>query len=85
MASELPNHFSLSKLIRPNIASLKPYRCARDDYDQGVLLDANENALGSALASASASGDPCQSISTFCFTRLQTERVAFAALPIMTC
>lgn len=33
-------------LARPNILSLQPYRCARDDYDEGILLDANENSLG---------------------------------------
>ncbi|POM74045.1 Histidinol-phosphate transaminase [Phytophthora palmivora] len=36
-------------LIRPNILALTPYRCARDDYDQGILLDANENSLGPPL------------------------------------
>ena len=35
-----------ARLARPNILSLKPYRCARDDYDSGILLDANENAIG---------------------------------------
>jgi len=35
-----------SRLARPNILALKPYRCARDDYDSGILLDANENSLG---------------------------------------
>eukprot|EP00956_Cyclotella_meneghiniana_P024103 scaffold48075_cov39-Cyclotella_meneghiniana.AAC.5 len=35
-------------LARPNILSLHPYRCARDDYDSGILLDANENAYGPA-------------------------------------
>jgi len=45
----LPSHFSLEPLIRPNILALTPYRCARDDYSAGVLLDANENAIGSAL------------------------------------
>ena len=35
-----------ASLARPNILSLQPYRCARDDYDQGILLDANENSLG---------------------------------------
>jgi histidinol-phosphate aminotransferase len=34
------------RLARPNILSLTPYRCARDDYDQGILLDANENSFG---------------------------------------
>jgi len=33
-------------LARPNVLTLQPYRCARDDYDSGILLDANENALG---------------------------------------
>lgn len=37
-----------SLIARPNILSLHPYRCARDDYDSGVLLDANENAYGPA-------------------------------------
>jgi histidinol-phosphate aminotransferase len=35
-----------ARLARPNILELQPYRCARDDYSEGVLLDANENALG---------------------------------------
>ncbi|KAI7902865.1 histidinol-phosphate aminotransferase [Cokeromyces recurvatus] len=43
--------FDLSKIIRPNILALKPYRCARDDYSEGILLDANENAYGPSLAS----------------------------------
>ncbi|KAL4977301.1 pyridoxal phosphate-dependent transferase [Aspergillus desertorum] len=45
--------FDLSKCVRKNILKLQPYRCARDDYkDDGtnVLLDANENAYGPALA-----------------------------------
>lgn len=37
---------NLKQLARPNILSLKPYRCARDDYCKGVLLDANENPFG---------------------------------------
>ncbi|KAG2184191.1 hypothetical protein INT44_009206 [Umbelopsis vinacea] len=48
--------FDLQKAIRPNILALQPYRCARDDYDTGVLLDANENAFGPSL-SESRSGD----------------------------
>ena len=35
-----------SRLARPNILELQPYRCARDDYSDGILLDANENAFG---------------------------------------
>ena len=41
-----PDHFDIEKVIRPNILALHPYRCARDDYNEGILLDANENALG---------------------------------------
>uniref|UniRef100_M4B6L4 histidinol-phosphate transaminase n=1 Tax=Hyaloperonospora arabidopsidis (strain Emoy2) TaxID=559515 RepID=M4B6L4_HYAAE len=47
----------VERLIRPNILALTPYRCARDDYDQGtsristgILLDANENSLGPPLS-----------------------------------
>ncbi|KAJ3286345.1 histidinol-phosphate transaminase [Rhizoclosmatium sp. JEL0117] len=40
--------FTLSRAVRPNILSLLPYRCARDDYDSGILLDANENSYGPA-------------------------------------
>lgn len=52
-----PPHFSLESIIRPNILALTPYRCARDDYSAGVLLDANENALGPALPSLSPGGE----------------------------
>ena len=38
--------FDVQALVRPNIWALQPYRCARDDYSTGVLLDANENAFG---------------------------------------
>ncbi|KAH7035501.1 pyridoxal phosphate-dependent transferase [Microdochium trichocladiopsis] len=44
--------FNLETCARPNILTLEPYRCARDDYkDNGtnVLLDANENAYGPSL------------------------------------
>ncbi|CAO3564551.1 unnamed protein product [Mortierella alpina] len=41
--------YSVKDIVRPNILALKPYRCARDDYSTGVLLDANENAYGPAL------------------------------------
>ncbi len=37
---------SIENLVRPNIRKLKPYRSARDDYESGLLLDANENSLG---------------------------------------
>lgn len=44
--------FDLSACARPNILTLCPYRCARDDYEddgKNVLLDANENAYGPSL------------------------------------
>lgn len=53
VAASKPAHFALEKLIRPNILSLQPYRCARDDYQSGILLDANENSLGHCLPSNS--------------------------------
>lgn len=43
--------FDLNTLIRPNIQNLQPYHCARDDYDSGILLDANENSFGSLVPS----------------------------------
>ena len=46
-----PVHFDIEKVIRPNILALHPYRCARDDYKDGILLDANENALGHSVLS----------------------------------
>lgn len=48
-----PPHFDIEKVIRPNILTLQPYRCARDDYSQGILLDANENSLGHTIRSKS--------------------------------
>ena len=39
----------VSALVRPNIRSLQPYRCARDDYSEGILLDANENSIGATV------------------------------------
>ncbi|KAI5955211.1 HIS5 [Candida jiufengensis] len=45
--------FELTKLVRPNILSLEPYRCARDDFKVGILLDANENTHGPALSELS--------------------------------
>nr|CCA20929.1 unnamed protein product [Albugo laibachii Nc14] len=43
---------TIESIIRPNILTLTPYRCARDDYNQGILLDANENSLGPPLSSS---------------------------------
>jgi len=49
LKSSKPAHFDIEKAIRPNILALHPYRCARDDYQSGILLDANENALGHSI------------------------------------
>lgn len=57
MSTPKPAQFSLEKAIRPNILSLQPYRCARDDYSEGVLLDANENAMGHSLPRAATGSD----------------------------
>lgn len=38
--------FDLEKLVRPNIKKLVPYHSAREDFEVGLLLDANENNLG---------------------------------------
>ncbi|KAK6456671.1 histidinol-phosphate aminotransferase [Scheffersomyces xylosifermentans] len=45
--------FDLKRVVRPNILTLEPYRCARDDFKTGVLLDANENTHGPALSELS--------------------------------
>ena len=41
--------FNLMDIVRPNLRGLEPYRCARDDYSEGILLDANENSYGPPL------------------------------------
>lgn len=43
--------FDIKAVVRPNILGLEPYRCARDDFKVGILLDANENTKGPALTS----------------------------------
>lgn len=43
----MPKAIDIDTLVRTNIRNLKPYRSARDDFDKGLLLDANENSLGS--------------------------------------
>lgn len=53
-----PEHFDIESVIRPNILALQPYRCARDDYQEGILLDANENALGHSIESTGAESWP---------------------------
>jgi len=47
-----PRVAAILGLVRQNILELEPYRCARDDYSEGILLDANENSFGSALPPA---------------------------------
>ena len=43
--------FVLENIARKNILEFTPYRCARDDYSDGILLDANENSIGPAVNS----------------------------------
>jgi histidinol-phosphate aminotransferase len=38
---------NIRDLVRTNILNLKPYTSARDIYESGILLDANENSFGS--------------------------------------
>ncbi len=42
----MKKQIDIQSFIRPNILNLKPYRSARDDFDSGILLDANENSIG---------------------------------------
>jgi len=46
---------NIKKLARPNILKLKPYTSARSENLSGVLLDANENPLGSVITEFSES------------------------------
>lgn len=64
--------FDLARIVRPNIASLVPYRCARDDYDSGVLLDANENSLGPPFP---ATGAPALERCVLAHTHTHNQRV----------
>ena len=43
--------FDIKKVVRPNIEQLKPYSSAKDEFsgEARILLDANENSLGSPL------------------------------------
>ncbi|MEP0861946.1 MAG: histidinol-phosphate transaminase [Ignavibacterium sp.] len=42
---------SIEQLVRKNILNLKPYTSARDIYQDGIFLDANENSFGSVIES----------------------------------
>ncbi|MCW9708672.1 histidinol-phosphate transaminase [Fodinibius salsisoli] len=48
----MSSSFELEKLVRPNIKALKPYHSARQDFSEGLLLDANENSYGDPFQSA---------------------------------
>jgi len=54
-------HFNLEAIIRPNILILQPYRCARDDYQSGILMDANENAYGHSIVNTTVNGSAASS------------------------
>ena len=41
--------FNPEPWVRPNIRTLTPYHAARDDYHEGILLDANENSFGPSI------------------------------------
>lgn len=45
----MPDAFNIESLVRENIRNLTPYRSARDDFETGTLLDANENSYGSVV------------------------------------
>jgi histidinol-phosphate aminotransferase len=45
----MPKSINIEFLVRENIRNLTPYRSARDDFDKGTLLDANENSYGSTV------------------------------------
>ncbi|HBX66899.1 MAG TPA: histidinol-phosphate transaminase, partial [Balneolaceae bacterium] len=46
----MKKEIDINNLVRENIKNLKPYRSARDDFDSGILLDANENSFGAPFA-----------------------------------
>ncbi|XAO22578.1 histidinol-phosphate transaminase [Cryptococcus bacillisporus CA1280] len=72
-----PAHFDLEALIRPNILALQPYRCARDDYSAGILLDANENAIGPSLPSLTLDqSDKATAVASKTLSLLSDEEIA---------
>ncbi|MGD8425991.1 MAG: histidinol-phosphate transaminase [Balneolaceae bacterium] len=44
--------FDVKKLVRSNIQNLIPYHSAREDFEEGLLLDANENSLNAPFPEA---------------------------------
>ncbi|GMF11622.1 unnamed protein product [Phytophthora lilii] len=57
----------VERLIRPNILALTPYRCARDDYDQGSVLNFAAVAVADSLTCAVALDEQ-----EFCWTPMKT-------------
>jgi len=51
MPKDKVKKIDIDELVRPNVLNFEPYRSARDDFSEGILLDANENALGSPFES----------------------------------
>jgi len=45
----MPKQIDINSFVRPNISKLNPYRSARDDFSEGILLDANENSFGAPI------------------------------------
>ena len=75
--------FSLTDWVRPNIQELTSYTSARDQYgqDQGILLDANELGLGSAIPkSPHGNTDPSDSLNRYPDPYQRKLRVAVAKL-----
>ena len=52
--------FDITKIARPNILTLEPYRCARDDFQEGILLDANENTHGPSFSNITSTEEELQ-------------------------
>ncbi|QLL31448.1 hypothetical protein HG536_0B03110 [Torulaspora globosa] len=78
--------FALSEIVRPKIYNLEPYRCARDDFKEGVLLDANENASGPIPQDIADSGlhrypDPHQIEFKSAMAKYRNDTSSFADLP----
>lgn len=78
--------FALSKIVRPKIYNLEPYRCARDDFKEGILLDANENASGPIPQDIAGSGlhrypDPHQIEFKSAMAEYRNKTSSFADLP----
>lgn len=69
--TETKTAFNPAPWVRHNIRTLSPYHAARDDYHEGILLDANENSYGPVVASD-------QPLHRYPDTRLNTLRKKWA-------